>query len=281
RKTADNRLEIALRMESDALFLARLEPYRVSDLDRLLAEIRHHPLVEIAPIGQTVEGRPLEIVRVGDPEAPSRLLLRARAHPWEPGGNWALQGLIRGLLEEDADARRYRERYCIYLLPMADKDGVVRGRTRFNILGRDLNRDWERPADPAAAPENHALETWLETLIAQGKRPHLAMDLHNDNSGKLHISHSERHAARHQANMQRFEQLLYKHTWFTEGSREPSPQSPWTFGEGLLERYGIDACILELNCDWIEGLKKIPFGADWELLGRQMCEVFYAYFMQG
>jgi hypothetical protein len=50
------------------------------------------------------------------------------------------------------------------------------------------------------------------------------------------------------------------------------------YGEGLLERYGIDACILELNCDWIAGLNKVPFGKDWEWLGHQMREVFFAYF---
>jgi hypothetical protein len=45
-----------------------------------------------------------------------------------------------------------------------------------------------------------------------------------------------------------------------------------------LERYGIDAGILELNCDWIEGLQKVPFGRDWELFGRQLRDGFYAYF---
>jgi hypothetical protein len=29
-----------------------------------------------------VEGRPLEMVRIGDPDARFRVLLRARAHPW-------------------------------------------------------------------------------------------------------------------------------------------------------------------------------------------------------
>ena len=48
--------------------------------------------------------------------------------------------------------------------------------------------------------------------------------------------------------------------------------------EGVTKSYGIDACILELNCDWIEGLGKVPFGSDWELLGRQMSDVFFSYF---
>ena len=32
-----------------------------------------------------------------DPDSPHHVLLRARAHPWEPGGNWVVQGLIRRL----------------------------------------------------------------------------------------------------------------------------------------------------------------------------------------
>ena len=64
----------------------------------------------------------------------------------------------------------------------------------------------------------------------------------------------------------------------SERALSAGAQGSWTFGEGLLERYGIDACILELNCDWIEGLRKVPFGSDWELLGRQMAEVFFRYF---
>jgi len=163
---------------------------------------------------------------------------------------------------------------------MAAKDGVVRGQTRFNILGMDLNRNWDRPADPGCAPENHALETWLNAMIDQGMRPDLAIDLHNDNSGKLHLSRPESGHEQHLAKMQRFERLMLERTWFTEGSTSPGFRNPSTFGEGLLERYGIDACILELNCDWIAGLKKVPFGKDWELLGDQMREVFFLYFAE-
>ena len=127
--------------------------------------------MEITPIGKTVEGRGLEIVRVGRPDAPYRVFLRARAHPWEPGGNWVVQGLVDRLLKGDDEAKRYLERYCVYVLPMANKDGVARGRTRFNLRGKDLNRNWDKPADPLLAPENHALETWLEAMIRRGQAP--------------------------------------------------------------------------------------------------------------
>ena len=117
--------------------------------------------------------------------------------------------------------------------------------------------------------------------------PHLAIDLHNDNSGKIHVSNPVSNPQPYLANMRKFEQLMRLHTWFSEGSiggnsgptkTVSSFRNPGTFGEGLLQRYGIDTCILELNCDWIAGLQKVPFGQDWELLGQQMCQVFLDYF---
>ncbi len=278
RKIEGNRIEIQVRMEHETLYLARLEPYCLSDLEALKDEIRSHPLVYIERIGQTVQGRELEMIRVGSPDAPYRVVLRARAHPWEPGGNWVVQGLIRCLLQDDDDAERFLNKYCVYVMPLANKDGVARGGTRFNLLGKDLNRNWDRPADPRLCPENHALETWLTSMNAKGKRPHLAIDFHNDEGGKLHISRPNIDLEPYLERMRRFEQLLRQHTWFTEGSTGGNYRNPGTLGEGFLERYGIDACILELNCNWIAGLNKEPFGKDWERFGQGLCKVFFHFF---
>ena len=274
-------LKLRVHLQGPSLYVARLEPYRLSDLDKMKADIVGHPLVEITPIGHTVEQRELEIIRAGKPDASHRVLLRARAHPWEPGGNWVVEGLIRRLLRGDDDARRYLDRYCVYVMPMANKDGVARGRTRFNLRGKDLNRNWDQPADPALAPENAALEKWLQTLIAQGKRPDLAIDFHNDAGGKLHVSRPEIEANKLQgyvAHMERLEKLLRVKTWFTEGSTKSTFHNPGTIGEGLLARYGVAACIHELNANRIAGLDDHPTAANWMKYGEQLAEVFYEYF---
>ena len=269
-----NRLQFQVHLDGNKLYVASVEPYRISDLEKLIAEIRPNPLVEITTVGKTVEGRPLEIIRVGNPDAPFRILLRARAHGWEPGGNWVVQGLIRSLLQNDATS--YLKKYCVYIMPMANKDAVARGRTRFNALGVDLNRQWDLPADPYHAPEKQALENWLKDMIQKGKKPHLAIDLHNDSGGNLHVNLATPDNAPYTANMKRFENLLYKHTWFTEG--KASVYNPSSFGEGLAARFNIDACVYEFNYEWIAGLKKVPFGEDWELLGKELREVFFQYF---
>jgi hypothetical protein len=275
----NNRVRLAIQMPGPKLYVARLEPYRLSDLDRLLSTLRQKPLVDITPIGHTVQGRGLEIVRIGNRDAPYRVFIRARAHPWESGGNWIVEGLIHRLLEGDDEVKKYLQRYCVYLLPMANKDGVVRGLTRFNLQGRDLNRNWDKPADAELAPENAALERWLEGMIKAGQRPHLALDLHNDGGGNLHISRPARpEQERHLERMKTLEELLRQHTWFTEGSTQPASRNSGTLGDGWLERFDIDAVVHEFNCNWIAGLNDYPSARHWQTYGTNLAQVFYEYF---
>jgi beta-galactosidase/beta-glucuronidase len=55
-------------------------------------------------------------------------------------------------------------------------------------------------------------------------------------------------------------------------------RNPGSFGEGLLERFGITACVLELNANWIAGLDDYPTAANWRLFGAELAEAFYYYF---
>jgi hypothetical protein len=276
-----NRVRLALEMTADSLYIARVEPYRLSDLDRLLASLRDHPLVRIETIGKTVQNRDLEIITLGHPSASHRVFLRARAHPWEAGSSWVVEGLIRRLLRNDPEARSFLARYSVYILPMANKDGVAAGRTRFNLKGKDLNRNWDQPADPEFSPENAALERWLEARIKDGTAPHLALELHNDGNGKLHISRPPvPELQRHLDRMARFELLLRKHTWFTEGSTSPAFRNSGTLGDGWLERYGIDAVVHEFNCNWIAGLNDYPSARHWMDYGASLAQVFFNYFQE-
>jgi hypothetical protein len=277
-KMAGNRFQLKLKLRTGRLYVARVEPYCLSDLKAFKRSIVAHELVAIKTIGRTVQGRDLEIIRVGRIDAPHRILLRARAHPWEAGGNWLLHGLIERLLKNDVEALKWLDTYCLYVMPMANKDGVARGGHRFNARGMDLNRKWDASPDPNLSPENHALEQWLASMIAADRRPDLAIDLHNDSDGKLHVSRPDIDLEKYLAAMKRFEAMLRKHTGFTEGSTGGSFRNPGSFGEGLLERFGITACVLELNANWIAGLDDYPTAANWKVFGAQMAEAFYDYF---
>lgn len=275
-----DRLRLAIEMTGPRLYVARLEPYRLSDLDVFLASLRGNPLVQVTPIGRTVQGRELEILRVGNAQAPYRVFIRARAHPWEPAGNWLVEGLVKRLLKGDADARRFLERYCVYIMPMANKDGVAEGRTRFNLLGKDLNRNWDKPIDARTAPENAALEKWLTGMIAAGQKPHLALELHNDGGGRLHLSRAPvPELPRYLERMALFEKLLRQHTWFTEGPTGSGFHNSGTLGDGWLSRFQIDAVVHEFNANriMVAGTPVMPLGKHWFAYGENLATVFYEY----
>ncbi len=270
--TDSNTLTVKLQMESEKIFLASVEPYRISDLDKMIERIGKNKLVTIEQVGTTVEGRPLEIIRIGKNSKKS-IVLRARAHPWEAGGNWVVEGLVSALLKKES--AKFLDQYTIYIMPMANKDGVARGKTRFNALGVDLNRQWDKEPDSLLAPEKFAFEKKLKQLVASGNKPLLAIDLHNDNNGNIHVNLPTSRNQEYTENMKKFDSLLRRHTWYTEGSSHVV--NPGSFGEGLAARYGIDACVYEFNYDWIAGLQKDPTAADWMQLGSKLPLVFYEY----
>jgi hypothetical protein len=143
----------------------------------------------------------------------------------------------------------------------------------------DLNRGWDRPADPATSPENAALERWLEREIASGRKPHLALELHNDGNGRLHISRPPvPQLDQHLARMTVLEDLLREHTWFTEGTTSPAFRNSGTLGDGWLHRYGIDAVVHEFNCNWIAGLKEPTSSRHWLDYGAGLARVLHDYF---
>ncbi len=107
------------------------------------------------------------------------------------------------------------------------------------------------------------------------------IDLHNDNSGRLHISRPEIDLEDYLAKMKTFEAMLKKYTWFTEGSTTASFRNPGSIGEGLLERFGINACVLELNANWIAGLNDFPSGKNWELLGATLRSFLSLFWRNG
>jgi glutathione S-transferase len=283
RTLPGDRVLLDVAMPGPKLYIARVEPYRLSDLDRFLTSIKQSPHVEISPIGKTVEGRDLEIVRVGNPDAPYHVFVRARALPWEAGGNWVAQGLVNRLLEADDHAQKLRDRYCLWLMPMANKDGVVRGRTRFNQMGQDLNRKWDVPADEKMAPENHALESWLLRQMKDGRRFSLALELHNDGSGLLHPARPspvDVESTRRLSDLAVLEQALRKHTWFTEGRNDPYADDVFTLPDGWLQRFGINGAVHEFNCQWIAALSERPLGRHWEQYGQGMANAIHEYFNQ-
>lgn len=272
-------------VKEKVIYIASVPPYTITDLEDFKKKIEKSPFIKITDYGRTVENRPLEIIRAGNPEAPHSILIRVRAHPWESASNWVLEGIVNRMIGSDDEAKKWREKYCLYIMPMANKDGVARGMTRFNVNGMDLNRDWEKESDPILCPEKYAFEKFIESMVMNKKKPVLAFDFHNDDYGSISTSAHFKTDSLFTRRMRVFEASLKKHTWFSENVRyswkeDTQSKSLVLIQDGLYNRYGIEAMVYEFNTNWIPRLNKIPSIGDWNSLGENLNKVFYDYVSQ-
>ena len=246
-------------------YLARLEPYTETELKQLYSEIKNHPAVSMTTIGTTVEARSLEMLHLGT--GSQRVLLRARAHPWEPGGNWVIEGLVREFIAQyETDSVKLAD-IAFDIIAIANKDGVAHGMTRFNLKGADLNRGFSRPRSELAivAPENIALLEWLDQQQTAGTLPRLAIDFHNDCRGGLLIPTDD------EARMNSLADILLRHT-FSPETVIVSPNKDG-FTAGVHAQYGIAAATLEFNAKYIKHLKQLPSADHWQQFGRNFLQV--------
>jgi len=276
----DHELLVDFIMARNYVYIARLPAYTITDLENLKTRYEVNSLFKIINIGSTIEKRPLEIIRLGNPDATYSVIIRARAHPWEPGGSWVVEGLINKFITENSD--KWKKTFCVYIMPMANKDGVARGMTRFNAAGMDLNRKWDKMADPELCPEKYALEKFIEGLLKNGIRPSLGIDIHNDDAGGINLATHRRDDTLFIKKMQFFEKLMREKTSFSEEVQyswvTPGQQESFVlFENGLYRRYGIEAIVYELNANWISSLGRIPAQYDWMNIGASLNEIFYQF----
>jgi hypothetical protein len=145
---AKDEVTIKLRPKNDTVWVAHVPPYPLTRLLRLLEEIDRSPHARVETIGRTVEGRDLHLVTVTNlavPDAQKKVVwLQARQHPWETGTSYITEGALRFVTSDDPAAKKLRDETIFKFTPMMNPDGVARGDVRFNVLGYDTNRQWDK-----------------------------------------------------------------------------------------------------------------------------------------
>ena len=73
------------------------------------------------------------------------IVLLARSHPGETVSSWILHYLIMFLVSDHIEAKILRDKFLFKIFPMLNPDGVIHGNYRCSLMGRDLNRRWNKP----------------------------------------------------------------------------------------------------------------------------------------
>ncbi|MGI4935796.1 MAG: M14 family metallopeptidase [Janthinobacterium lividum] len=132
---------------TDSVYYAYFEPYsRERHLD-FLGEAAQSPLVRVLDLGQTVQGRDLNMLVIGDESKAEKIWVIARQHPGETMAEWFVEGMARALIEPgNPIARALLGKAVVYLVPNMNPDGSILGNLRTNAAGANLNREWMTPS---------------------------------------------------------------------------------------------------------------------------------------
>ena len=175
----DGKLSWTLTPDRDSIWFAYFAPYSWERHERLVAELGAG-LGTHTSIGETLEGRPLDLLTFGD--GPLQIWATARQHPGESMAEWCAEGLGRFLSDpNDPLARELRRAATVRLLPNMNPDGAVAGYLRVNAAGANLNREWASGVyEGYDAP---TLERSPEVFYTLAAMDQLGMDGHVDIHG--------------------------------------------------------------------------------------------------
>lgn len=173
---ADKTLTIEHRPEASTAYYAYFAPYPVERYRRFIGALHPHPDLTSLPLGHTLDGEPLDLLRLGTPgEEKRKLWVIARQHPGETMGSWWMEGFLPRLLDPaDAVGTALRQQAVTYIVPLVNIDGARRGHLRTNAAGTDLNRAWAAP-DPETSPEVLAIRGKMDALGCD-----FFLDVHGD-----------------------------------------------------------------------------------------------------
>lgn len=145
-RLGDTRMQFVRSFEQPTVWIASFYPYTHTDLQDYLDRITDDTDVRLEAIGETREGRDIEMLTITDvgmaDTDKSRIWLHARSHPAENGSSFLLEGLIDFLLSEDPDAQTALANFVFNIVPMHNVDGVIAGNYRTTTSSENLESMW-------------------------------------------------------------------------------------------------------------------------------------------
>ncbi|MEP1144155.1 MAG: M14-type cytosolic carboxypeptidase [Henriciella sp.] len=169
-------LSIEAKLNVDALYVAYFAPYSSERHQMLVAGALSHDRASVSVLGQTLDGRDLDLITLGEPGPDKRSVwITARQHPGETMAEWWMEGFLERMLDPiSAISKDLLEKAVFYVVPNMNPDGSARGHLRTNAAGVNLNREWQAPS-LEKSPEVYLV---LQKMIETGCD--LAFDIHGD-----------------------------------------------------------------------------------------------------
>lgn len=161
-------------------------PYVATNFQRFLETYKGNPNLRTEVLTKSNKGREVTLALLGAPGAKPRyaVALTCRHHSSEMMASYVLEGILQGVLADDATGRWLRENVGFFVVPFMDTDGVEDGDQGKGRKPHDHNRDY---AGTPIYAEVAALKARLPEWSAS--RPLIFLDFHNPAlKGDIHES---------------------------------------------------------------------------------------------
>lgn len=145
-------LTIALTPDQPVLWLSYFAPYPYQRHMELVTRIGAKNCAVHSVIGQSLDGRDLDLLQVGDGSG-AKIWIIAQQHPGEHMAEFWTEGLLERLTDPaDPVSKKLLHNATFYVVPRINPDGCFRGHLRTNAGGANLNREWCDSAKPDGTP---------------------------------------------------------------------------------------------------------------------------------
>lgn len=170
------KLTIETKLHRSSIYVAYFAPYPLERHAQLVSGTLGHADAQVSVLGQTIDGRDLDLVTIGKPGPGKRAIwVTARQHPGETMAEWWMEGFLERLLDPiEGLSQQLLEKAVFYIVPNMNPDGSTRGHLRTNAAGVNLNREWQSPTMEKSPEVYLVLEKMRETGVD------LALDVHGD-----------------------------------------------------------------------------------------------------
>lgn len=169
-------LTIETETGAGSVYVAYFAPYPMGRHRKLIARAGALAEATVSVLGQTLDGRDMDLITIGTPGDGKRALwITARQHPGETMAEWWVEGFLDRLADtQDPAVASLRQQAVLYLVPNMCPDGSARGHLRTNAAGVNLNREWHDPSLDKSPEVFLVLEKMKETGLD------FALDVHGD-----------------------------------------------------------------------------------------------------
>ncbi len=163
----------------DPVRVTNVIPASLTDTTRFLEDLaeRAPEHCEFLEIGASSEGRPfpaLHITEGLEGAGKPRFAVFSGQHPIEFPGVWGTRGIADFLTSHLPEAREYRQRFNVTVMPLVNPDGTVAGNNNFNIERQEV-MSFEGAAEGTLPDVIEARSLWE---FLDGAPPQLMLNIH-------------------------------------------------------------------------------------------------------